>query len=119
MTTRWEYLALIWWWTFTWNEATKSGSTQAGYHLWRPGTSEPENFDASTSWLDLVNGLGAEGWELVSAVVPSSIVGQEQGWPKASRPIRRHYIFKRVWLSWRDLLKPEGWAGKVPAMSRV
>lgn len=96
MRTCWEYLALVWEWSFIWDEANVTGTSQAKWYLWRPRVAEPEVFDAETTgWLSLANDLGAEGWELVSDDVLCNIVGQAQGWPKASRPVRRRLTFKR------------------------
>jgi hypothetical protein len=47
------------------------------------------------SALDIYNELGADGWELVSAVVRSSALNPTYGWSTASAPISTNAVLKR------------------------
>jgi hypothetical protein len=101
MRTRWEYL------TVSWNLVATAPTVQGeGWKLEgalqvsRPAGSgvETRRYDASQSSTlayDLLNELGAEGWELVSHVVERSTVAPAQGYETAGVPIATMQVFKR------------------------
>jgi hypothetical protein len=102
MSTRWEYLVLSWAMTATPPDATSDAwRLEASFHIFRPGAAvaETRTYDgalASTLGFQLMNELGAEGWELVSSVVERSAVAPAQGYQTAGVPIATTQIFKRL-----------------------
>ena len=101
MRTRWEYLVVAW--NLTATAPLGPGDAwrlDATYQIQRPGTPgvETRHYDAalpSTLGFDLLNELGADGWELVSNVVERSTVSAAQGYETAGVPIASTQIFKR------------------------
>lgn len=99
---RWEYLGVLWW-------SEVESVWEAGESVWeyqnfvaiaRPYSSEREihqlpNTEVTLAVMDILNGLGREGWELVSSTVNRRAVGPTQGYNQASYPIERGYLFKR------------------------
>jgi hypothetical protein len=74
------------------------------WSIWRPGASQAETPEgwATTrpdglNLMELLNDLGADGWELVSEVVMRSAVSSHSfGWNTASaQPIQMKWLFKR------------------------
>ena len=101
MSTRWEYLVLSWAMTATPPDAmSESWRLEASFHIFRPGAAaaETRTYDgtqASTLGFQLLNELGAEGWEMVSSVVERTAVAPAQGYQTAGVPIATTQIFKR------------------------
>jgi hypothetical protein len=111
----WEYLSLIW----TYNtERRQQKDPDAEPHwdfwectyVWRPDAEEAETYDArepdeqgrKPKLFDLVNKLGAEGWEMVGFESDRSRVHRStthglQGWnySPVGDPVRRRFFFKR------------------------
>ncbi len=50
---------------------------------------------AGPSMLEVLNELGAEGWELVDRETTNSGVGKSHGWPEASFPVAVTRTLKR------------------------
>ena len=70
------------------------------FQISRPGVSgvETRTYDAalvSTMAFDLLNELGADGWELVSSLVERNAVSSAQGYQTVGVPITSTQIFKR------------------------
>ena len=101
MSTRWEYLVLAWAMTATPPDASSDAwRLDASFHIFRPGaaSAETRSYDgsqASTLGFELLNELGAEGWELVSSTVERTAVAPAQGYQTAGVPIATTQIFKR------------------------
>ncbi|HEY1775741.1 MAG TPA: hypothetical protein VGG41_06235 [Solirubrobacteraceae bacterium] len=101
MSVRWEYLTVAWTLTATPPSATSEAWGLVGsIQISRPGEdgSDTRTYDASvvsTIAFDLLNELGADGWELVSHVVERSTVTQAQGYQTVGVPISSTQIFKR------------------------
>jgi hypothetical protein len=101
MTTRWEYLVVAWNLTATPPAGPGEGwKLDGAYQITRPGAAGPQTrrYDgaqATTLGFDLLNELGADGWELVSNVVERSTVAPAQGYQTAGVPIASTQIFKR------------------------
>ena len=106
MTERWEYMSVVW------DNTIKQTSQnpvefeqESGYYIWRPGATKAEHHpswsskDKSVSGpseLEILNELGAEGWELVSRDTVNSIVGKlASGWLEGGRPVRTRATLKR------------------------
>ena len=102
MSTRWEYLVVAWSLTATPPADPAQGWALAGtFQISRPGASEVETrrYDGthvSTIGFELLNELGAEGWELVSNTIERSAVAPTQGYQTAGVPIASTQIFKRA-----------------------
>jgi hypothetical protein len=94
VTARWEYLSLVWTSHFSYSP-TAGGSTESRFKVSRPGSDDPEERPGSDRVIDILNELGAEGWELTTMEVQANIVGKSQGWSEAGRPVRRVWMFKR------------------------
>jgi hypothetical protein len=101
VSAHWEYLQVTWSLTAT---APAGGTEQwrleGAFQIARPGVAgvETRRYDAthaSTASFDLLNELGAAGWELVSHVVDRSAVAPAQGYQTAGIPIASTQIFKR------------------------
>lgn len=101
MSVRWEYLVLSWAMTATPPDAVyDEWRLEASFHIFRPGalSAETRSYDGtqpSTLGFELLNELGAEGWELVSNVVERTAVAPAQGYQTAGVPIATTQIFKR------------------------
>ncbi len=105
---RWEYATLEFWASAK-QEERPSGVVRYVYlndfYLRRPGDEEAEKREGWTSKdtadikhrvLDLLNELGAEGWELVSdSVLRSGLNTVVQGWDNSSETVHRVLILKR------------------------
>jgi hypothetical protein len=73
------------------------------YYVWLPGATEADKRhgwstgdDAfTTNGLDVLNELGAEGWEVVTQTVRASAVGENHGRTNASFPIETSTLLKR------------------------
>jgi hypothetical protein len=100
-TARWEYLALSWSMTATPPEsASDAWRLEAAFHIFRPGatTAETRTYDGSqpsTLGFELLNELGAEGWEMVSSVIERTAIAPAQGYQTAGVPVATTQIFKR------------------------
>jgi hypothetical protein len=101
VSARWEYLVVAWNLTATPplgpNDAWRLDGT---YQISRPGSAEVETrrYDGAqptTLGFELLNELGADGWELVSSVVERNTVAPAQGYQTAGVPIASTQIFKR------------------------
>ena len=113
MTKPWEYLSLVWAY-----EAEKQETPDFSlrldkihpvkeewiykeeYRIWRAGAEEGElcsSEDGSSppSFIQILNELGAEGWELVGFEAVRSRIGKAQGWSEVGYPVRRVWMFKR------------------------
>lgn len=56
----------------------------------------PPTDEAKTSTLDVLNDLGAEGWELVTeTVLDSEIFSRLHGWESVGSPVLMRYLLKR------------------------
>jgi hypothetical protein len=101
VSVRWEYLLVAWNLTATPPAApSEAWGLMGSIQISRPGASSPETrtYDASvvsTIAFDLLNELGADGWELTSHVVERSTVTQAQGYQTVGVPIGSIQIFKR------------------------
>lgn len=97
MSDRWEYMIVSW--------VSRRIPVKHDFYIWRPGQAKAE---IRHQWSekdpeaegphsgDLLNELGAEGWELVSDVVTESAVGTTQsGWDRGGFPIKREWTLKR------------------------
>jgi hypothetical protein len=108
MTPRWEYASFIW----IYSVAPQKGFTESDgkwahkedIYVWRPGAEKAEHLPmsdtedetvAGPSLLDVLNDLGAEGWELVTRETTRSGVGKSYGWFEGSFPIAVNYVLKR------------------------
>ena len=67
--------------------------------IFRPGEPvQSRTYDASESsalGFELLNELGAEGWELVNTVIERSTVAAAQGYDTTGAPIATTHTFKR------------------------
>jgi hypothetical protein len=94
VTPRWEYLIVIF------DHAAKlSGEASYTYtnthYLWRRGCEEAE-VRSEANWVDLLNELGDDGWELVeSEHLRSTIISKYNGYNEVSFPLRIRSTFKR------------------------
>jgi hypothetical protein len=100
VSVRWEYLLVAWNLTATPPSASSEAWGLVGsIHISRPGTAaEIRTYDASlvsTVAFDLLNELGADGWELASHVVERSTVTAAQGYQTVGVPVGSTQIFKR------------------------
>jgi hypothetical protein len=83
------------WQFYWWGEQT--------YKIWLPGIAKADtrlswstgDADHKTSHLDILNELGAEGWEVVSHIVKSSAMGPSLGHDTTGYPLRTDTILKR------------------------
>jgi hypothetical protein len=84
---QWEY---CWW-------------REQKYSIWLPSSTEAEiriawvtgDTDYATRLVDILNELGAEGWELASQVVSGSAMGVSYGHETAGYPIETRTLLKR------------------------
>jgi hypothetical protein len=99
--TRWEYLVVAWNLTATAPAtAGEAWKLDGAFQISRPGVPgvETRRYDgaqATTLGFDLLNELGADGWELVSNVVERNTVAPAQGYQTTGVPIASTQIFKR------------------------
>lgn len=124
---RWQYLTLSWTYSaeqrtlisgppgLATSEVAAPGEATYWYfwetfYIWRPGAEKAETRDGWASdkkekflsTMQVLNELGAEGWELVSEEADRSYVSRSdsspiQGWGGSpiSNPIRKRWTFKR------------------------
>jgi len=98
---RWEYLLVAW--NLTATPPSNEGETwtlEGTFHITRPGVVgvETRRYDGaqpSTHAFELLNELGADGWELVSNIVERSTVAPAQGYQTVGVPIASMQTFKR------------------------
>ena len=107
MTDRWEYLTAVWVYASKELAKTPAGRKQFAFthdlYVWKPGAAEPDahplwsstDGEISRNYLEILNGLGAEGWELVSESVLDSVVGPKEAWGDVGYPVRLQWLFKR------------------------
>jgi hypothetical protein len=101
VSVRWEYLLVAWNLTATPPTApSETWGLVGSIQISRPGaaSAETRTYDASlvsTIAFDLLNELGADGWELASHVVERSTVTQAQGYQTVGVPVGSTQIFKR------------------------
>jgi len=101
VSTRWEYLVVAWSLTAPPPaDATQAWALQGTFQISRPGakgveTRRHDGAHESTLGFELMNELGAEGWELVSNTIDRSAVAPTQGYQTAGVPIASTQIFKR------------------------
>ena len=99
--TRWEYLVVAWNLTATPPAPGEANWRLDGaFQISRPGVqgAQTRRYDGATPTtlgFDLLNELGAEGWELVSNVVERTAVAPAQGYQTAGVPVATTQIFKR------------------------
>lgn len=122
--TRWEYATVVWvdsakkflksdpeygllspkikaeWekhdWSYYWWK-------EQAYYIWLPGAKEAEtrlgwttgDEDTRTNTLDILNELGAEGWEVVTHLIRKSAMGPVLGRDTAGYPIETQLVLKR------------------------
>jgi hypothetical protein len=110
MTGRWEYLMVVW--TYEAIMLPRSAPNaklkwrfKRDFYIWRPGAAESDHrpvYDSEDkevsgpNGLEILNELGAEGWELAGETISESIVGKRFGWPEAGHPVRREWTLKRT-----------------------
>lgn len=96
MTTRWEYAVIEWWSVAERREGAGSEgwSYTTTYRIVRPGEA-PEELPPRRTIIDVLNDLGAEGWELVNTTIQHSRVGEVFGWIEASSPVYQTWLLKR------------------------
>jgi hypothetical protein len=89
---QWEELG---WNHYGWREQT--------YFIWFPGATKADERQAwragedeyKVKFVDVMNELGADGWEAVTHVVQASAVGPNLGHDPAGYPIRAQVLLKR------------------------
>ncbi|GGR98408.1 hypothetical protein GCM10010169_48730 [Micromonospora fulviviridis] len=80
--------------TFTWRPAEPYW--QGKYEVNRPGQEKPEVFPVEKRYPDLLNELGAEGWELSTVSVLDTVVSTNRaGFQNAGMPVSLSWTFKR------------------------
>src|SRR5256885_2244026 len=68
---------------------------EAKWHITKSGEHEERAY-AGTSYIDMLNELGSDGWELVAkSVLDTVIVTTQQGFQNVGTPIRMEWTFKR------------------------
>ena len=91
MSARWEYLVLSWAMTATPPDAmSDEWRLEASFHIFRPGalSAETRTYDGtqpSTLGFELLNELGADGWELVSNVAERKLRARDPDPPALAR----------------------------------
>jgi hypothetical protein len=73
------------------------------FEIWLPGSKDPEkrhswstgDDERATRWIDILNELGADGWELISLKIDSSAMGPTHGRETTSYPVRESATLKR------------------------
>ena len=85
---RWDH---IWWadWTF-WVYLPGRTQDPERRHQW----STPDE-KADTNGLDILNELGADGWEVISSKIDASAMGTNHGRENAAFPIQTTILLKR------------------------
>jgi len=108
MTELWEYMSFRWTYAIAPQAGTVESERKWAYkediYIWHPGAEKAEHRPVRDSAdsrisgprpLDVLNELGAEGWELVETSVTGSAVGPKYGWDEASFPVERGWTLKR------------------------
>jgi hypothetical protein len=85
----WQF---CWWTDWTW-WITLPGKTAEPDK--RHGWSTFEK-DHATRAIDILNELGADGWEVVTHIVAASAMGTNRGRERAAFPIETSYVLKRA-----------------------
>jgi hypothetical protein len=74
------------------------------FYIWEPGASEADHRPVSDTEdeevegpnsLELLNELGAKGWELVETSAGETTLGKRYGWPEVAYSVRREWTLKR------------------------
>jgi len=107
MTDQWEYMSISW----THNAKLLPGPAddrkwafKEDFWIWHPGAETAEHRPlrdtqdedvSGTDILEILNELGAEGWELIGETLRESAAGKRRGWPEAAYPIVRQWTLKR------------------------
>jgi hypothetical protein len=108
MSKCWEYMAVNWVYTREWTLPADGSPGKAIWrsklHIYRSGQ-EAEIRDCYDSeepvakaawWLDVLQELGAEGWELVGETVQDTVlVSEENGWKSKGTPANVRWLLKR------------------------
>lgn len=95
--------------SWTYSARRKKGTSdqwayQRDLYIWLPGAEEADHRPISDSEdesvsgpsaLDVLNELGAEGWELANRETTSSALGKYYGWAEASFPVATLWTLKR------------------------
>jgi hypothetical protein len=89
MTLKWEYLVA--WHERSWTQHGEKTTWKETLKLQAPGKAEIQEVD-HWQWADLFTALGAQGWELVSETVLSTVATKSG----TGEPVRVRYIFKRA-----------------------
>ena len=106
MRERWEYLTVVWVYSakkLSQDPAKHEFAFKKDLFIWHPGAGEADvrplwssaDADVVGNCLDVLNELGAEGWELVTEVVMDSTVGPREDWGEVGYPVRQRWLFKR------------------------
>ena len=69
--------------------------TSQEYRISRPGARNSETRPANTPFLELLNELGTEGWELASEMAYATALVNLYGWSNVGQPVDHRWIFKR------------------------
>jgi len=73
-------------------------------YIWRPGATKADHRPvmdsedksvSGPSLVEILNELGAEGWELIDTQQTGSVVGKTLGWYEGSYPISSTRTFRR------------------------
>jgi hypothetical protein len=100
----WEYMSVVWRYS-TAKRAEKKRTWRQELTITRPDQdgeirlvwTSPSTDEAKTSVLDVLNELGAEGWELVAeTVLDSEIFARLHGWESVGSPVLMKYLLKRL-----------------------
>lgn len=79
----------------TWRQeltVTRPGQDDETRLVWTSSSTD----ETKTSTLDLLNELGAEGWELITeTVLDSEIFTRLHGWENVGSPVLMKYVLKR------------------------
>lgn len=105
MTERWEYMFVEWVATTRQEKvnlvlrqtfkAELKITPRTGEEEVRLAHDSKDQNAETTTLLEVLNELGAAGWELISEVVAESVVGPKSGWEEVGTPIRTRYLLKR------------------------
>jgi hypothetical protein len=105
MTGCWEYAMVVWTYSVRRKKNTADQwAYRRDFYIWLPGATEADHRPISDSEdesisgpsrTDVLNELGALGWELVDRETTNSVLGKSHGWFEASYPISTTWTFKR------------------------
>jgi hypothetical protein len=108
MTKRWEYMAVNW--VYTRESALpedgppEKTAWRSKLHIYRSGqkTETRDCYDSEQPvanaawWLDVLQELGGEGWELVGETVQDTVlISEENGWKSRETPANVRWLLKR------------------------